>query len=111
MLTVIVRKPGTMPTGYISHINGKGKYGFIDCPELQLDYIFFHRTNCDRSYKNIYKGDRVLFDIVETDDKEKLAQNIRFVKNASLDGLLKDFEEQTILKGFLKKVEEYFYVL
>ncbi len=98
-----------MAIGYISGINKKRRYGFIDCPELQLDYIFFHKTNCDKSYRNIYKGDKVSFDIVEKEGKEE-AQNISFIQNANLDGLRKDFEKQTKLKGFLKKVEEHYYV-
>ena len=53
-----------MPIGYISYLNKSGNYGFIDCPELNLDYIFFHYSNCNKTYRNIHKGDKVSFEPV-----------------------------------------------
>ncbi len=39
-----------------------------------------------------------------------MAVNIQFVNNLNLDSLRKDFEKGAILKGYLKKVEDRFYV-
>ncbi len=99
-----------MPIGYISYINKGGHYGFIDCPDLLFDYIFFHSTNCKKSYTHIYKGDKVNFELIPKGDKGVEATRISFVQNASLDGLRKDFENKTALKGFLKKIDSNYYV-
>lgn len=99
-----------MIEGYISYINSNGHYGFIDSPDLQLDHLFFHYTNCKKSYKHIYKGDKVNFELNTNGEKGIEAINISFIKNASLDGLRKDFESNTSLKGFLKKIDNKYYV-
>jgi len=99
-----------MPVGYISHINSAGHYGFIDSPELDIDHIFFHTTNCKKSYKHIYKGDKVSFEFNPLIDQETGAKEISFLQNASLDGLKSDFENGITLKGFLKKIDDKYYV-
>lgn len=99
-----------MAIGYISYINAKGLYGFIDCPELQLDDIFFPATFCNKLYKNIYKGDKVNFDLEINSEKEIEAKNISFIQNSSLDGLRRDYNNQNILKGILKKIDNKYYV-
>lgn len=99
-----------MTEGYISYINTSGHYGFIDSPDLLLDHIFFHSSNCKKSYKHIYKGDKVTFELNPNGEKGIEATNISFIQNASLDGLRKDFENNTSLKGFLKKIDDKYYV-
>jgi cold shock CspA family protein len=99
-----------MKVGYISYINTSGHYGFIDSPDLQLDHIFFHSTNCKKSYKHIYKCDKVHFELKPDGEKGIEAINISFIQNATLDGLRKDFENNTSLKGFLKKIDDKYYV-
>lgn len=99
-----------MATGFVSYMNTKGYYGFIDSPELAIDHIFFHTINCDKSYTHLYKGDKVSFDLDADGPKGNQAINISFLQNASLDGLRKDFEKGTILKGFLKKINDKYYV-
>ena len=99
-----------MPIGYISHINNVAHYGFIDSPELDLDHIFFHTTNCKKSYNHIYKGDKVSFEFNPVIDQEKGAKEVSFLQNASLDGLKSDFESGNSLKGFLKKIDDKYYV-
>ena len=99
-----------MPIGYISYLNTSGNYGFIDCPELNLDHIYFHYTNCSKTYKNIYKGDKVTFESECDDTNGVIPKKIAFVKNATLDVLKNDFENGTHLKGYLKKIENKYYV-
>jgi len=99
-----------MPIGYISYINNVGNYGFIDSPDLAIDHIFFHITNCKKTYKHIYKGDKVSFEYNPIIGKEYGAKEISFLKNASLDGLKRDFENGNSLKGFLKKIDDKYYV-
>lgn len=99
-----------MIEGYISYINRRGHYGFIDSPDLLLDHIFFHYKNCEKSYKHIYNGDKVNFNLDPNGEKGIEATNISFIKNASLDGLRKDFVNNTSLKGFLKKIDDKYYV-
>ena len=104
-----------MPTGYITYINKNG-YGFIDSPDLQLDYIYFHVTNCARKYKNIYKGDMVSFELDVTWDlkgtNERLyeAKNISFIQNLALEMLHYDYEHGITRQGFLKKIADKYYV-
>jgi ribosomal protein S1/cold shock CspA family protein len=99
-----------MPTGYISHINKTGHYGFIDSPELDIAHIFFHRINCKKSYENIYKGDKISFEYNPVVDEKNGVDEISFLQNASLDNLKSDFKNGYSLKGFLKKVDDKFYV-
>lgn len=99
-----------MPLGFISYYNRKEHYGFIDCPELNIDQIFFHQLNCVDAYKNIYKGDKVLFEYGSEIDYEAKAENISFIQNATLESLKSDFRNGMILNGFLKKVGETYYV-
>jgi ribosomal protein S1 len=99
-----------MPIGYISHINNTGHYGFIDSPELDIDHIFFHTTNCKKSYKHIYKGDKVSFEYNPIADEENEAKEISFLQNASLGSLKSDFEKGNSLKGFLKKIDDKYYI-
>lgn len=99
-----------MAIGYISHINNKEHYGFIDSPELQLEDIFFHTSYCEKRYSFVYKGDKVNFDLETNSDNRKEAKNISFIQNANLDSLKLDYENNTILKGFLKKIDDKYYV-
>lgn len=99
-----------MPAGYISHINKKGHFGFIDSPEEEIEHIYFHFNNCIKLYKNAYEGDKVSFELDVNDEKGPEAKSVSFIQNASLDGLKADFSHNNILKGFLKKIGENYYV-
>jgi ribosomal protein S1/cold shock CspA family protein len=99
-----------MPIGYISYINNTGNYGFIDSPDLDIDHIFFHTSTCKKTYEHRYKGDKVSFEYNPVADKESGAKEISFLKNASLDGLKSDFKNGNSLKGFLKKIDDKYYV-
>jgi len=99
-----------MPIGYISYINNISNYGFIDSPDLDIDRIFFHTTNCNISYKNIYKGDKVSFEYDPLVGIDNGAKDITFIKNASLEGLKSDFKNGSSLKGYLKKIDDRYYV-
>lgn len=99
-----------MPTGFISYVNNNKHYGFIDSPDLDIDQIFFHTTNCNKKYKNIYKGDKVSFEFDPLYDEESGAKEITFIKNASLDSLKEDYKNGKILTGFLKKIDGNYYV-
>jgi ribosomal protein S1 len=99
-----------MPIGYISYIDEKGSYGFIDSPDINQEHIFFHQSNLNKSYKHSFKGDKVTFDLQKIDKDKEQAVNINFINNVSIDSLKNDFEEQIILKGYLKKINNRYYV-
>lgn len=99
-----------MPIGYISYINHIKHYGFIDSPDLKIDLIFFRTTNCQKSYINIHKGDKVSFEYDPIDDPKSGVKEIAFLKNASLECLKNDFLNGKILNGFLKKIDNNYYV-
>lgn len=99
-----------MAIGYISYINNKGNYGFIESPELQLEDVFFHFTYCEKTYKHIYLSDKVSFDLVKEIDNRNEAKNVSFIQNASLDCLKLDYKNNRTLQGFLKKNENTYYV-
>lgn len=99
-----------MPIGFISYINSNRHYGFIDSPDLDIDQIFFHTTNCKKNYRHIHKGDKVFFEFNPLVDRERGAKEIAFLQNASLDGLKEDFKNGKRLKGFLKKIDNNYYV-
>ena len=99
-----------MAEGYISFISSSGHYGFIDSPDLLHDHIFFHSSNCKKSYKHIIKGDKVNFELSPNGEKGDEATNISFIQNTNLDSLKKDFENNKSLKGFLKKIDNKYYV-
>ncbi len=99
-----------MPVGFITHFDRKKNYGFIDSPEIAINQIFFHHANCVETYKNIYKGDKVSFEYNHRIDAVKGASNILFLQNGSLEDLRKDFETGSILKGYLKKIDDIYYV-
>lgn len=99
-----------MAEGYISFISSSGHYGFIDSPDLLHDHIFFHSSNCKKSYKHIIKGDKVNFELNPNGEKGDEATNISFIQNTNLDSLRKDFENNKSLKGFLKKIDNKYYV-
>jgi cold shock CspA family protein len=99
-----------MHTGYITYLRAKKKYGFIDSPELEMENIFFHFTNCKKSYQNFFKGDKVQFEIDNVSQKGTEAKNVAFIRNASLEGIRRDYENGSILRGFLKIIDGCYYV-
>jgi len=98
-----------MLTGYIAFLHQKRRFGFISCPEIEGD-LFFHKDHRSAGYKVMREGDKVVFDVSKSDDGSPMGVNIQFVNNLNLDSLRKDFEKGSMLKGYLKKVEERYYV-
>jgi len=99
-----------MPTGHISYFNGIKHFGFIDSIDTEYDHLFFHKSHCNKSYKNIHDGDKVSFELIENGPNGLEIADIRFIGNCSLDGLRSDYVKQTTLKGYLKKINEHYYV-
>lgn len=99
-----------MPIGFISYYKIDGNFGYIDSPEIKLDNIYFHLTNCSKSYQYVNLGDEVSFELLEENEKGVEAKKITFRRNTSIEGLRTDFENKTVLKGNLKKIDSNFYV-
>jgi cold shock CspA family protein len=99
-----------MAEGYVSYVNHKHNYGFIDSPELDNDHLFFHYTDRDPSYRHPFKGDKVNYQIATREDSRLIAVYITFVRNANLEVLRNDFKNQSILTGFLKKIDDHYFV-
>ena len=100
-----------MPTGYITYYNQSRKFGFIDCPELNYYDIYFHFVNINSEYKHIFPSDYVEFELKMLSNENQLEANeIKFIRNRSLEYLHQDFLNKKTKKGFLKKIGEYYYV-
>jgi hypothetical protein len=77
-------------------------------PRVRRD-LFFHKITGQLVIRWC-AGDKVLFDISKSEDGSPMGVNIEFVNNLNLDSLRKDFEKGSILKGYLKKVDDRYYV-
>lgn len=99
-----------MPIGYISYFKKDGNFGFIDSPEVKFDNIYFHTTNCSKSYQYVNLGDEVSFELLQENEKGIEAKKITFRRNSSIEGLRADFANKTVLTGNLKKIDDNFYV-
>ncbi len=100
-----------MATGYVSIIDNKRKFGFINSPDLLEEQLFFHKGNCNKPYKHIFKGDEVNFDIDQNSTKGPMAINISFMQNKSIDELRNDFKNEISLKGLLKRINDEYFVI
>lgn len=94
--------------GYVSFFSRAKKFGSIESLD-NGEEIYFRKNECVKEYKNVYEGDHVEFEFDEHEGKP-CAGNVRFIGNASIDGLRRDFEKGTILQGYLKKVENKYYI-
>lgn len=101
-----------MLTGYITHFNTGRRFGFIDCPELDLKGIFFTPKNCHKDYKNPMENDRVHFEMERSyeQDFSYEATEVEFAGNEQYDLLLRASESGEPLKGILREKEGEFYV-
>ena len=94
--------------GYVSFFSRAKKFGSIESLG-DGDEIYFRKNECVREYKNVYEGDQVEFTFDEHEGKP-CASNVRFIGNASIDALRSDFEKGAVLQGYLKKVENKYYI-
>lgn len=96
--------------GYITFFDRKKKFGFIDCPSVQLNDIFFFHLEAD--YKQIHSGDEVLLYIRKSTEYlySHEAYEIEFVCNKRLEVLLNEYESNNQFIGFLKKIEDSYFV-
>lgn len=101
-----------MLTGYVSRYKKIERYGFIDCPDFQLEKIFFHLKACNKRYRHVFAGDKVAFVLLPDPNVEGWyeANNVQFVDNPSLQNLRAGFDNQAVLTGFLKKIQGTYYV-
>ena len=73
-------------------------YGFITCDD-EID-VFVHFSNIiseERDYKNLYKGERVEFDIIE-EEKGLVAKNVKIIEmineNEYYNNLSRDYKKK-----------------
>ena len=92
-----------MAPGFVVYFSRRSRYGHIDSPELHLQHIFFHGSNCQETYKQIQMGDEVSFELDLMDPKGYSAKNIVFIKNASVNEIKQTAEHNVPLIGYLKK--------
>ena len=94
-------------TGYVAFFSTTKNFGFIET--MDDESIYFHKTQCEKGYRNIYSGDKVEFEYNENEGRA-CARNVRFRGNATLEGLRADFETGTVLQGFIKRIEDKYYI-
>lgn len=100
-----------MPTGYITYYNSSRNYGFIDCPELNHFDIFVCYENFNSGYKHIFASDYVEFELkVLLEENSLHATDIKFIRNSTLNYLYQDFTNKYTKRGFLKKIDDNYYV-
>jgi cold shock CspA family protein len=102
--------PISMPTGIISHFQFAKNIGFIRCPELRKEKIYFHLSNCLPGYKSVQIGDHVEFDLLTIDNRTSGAQSISLLGNPSLKDLISDFEKGKSRTGVLLKFRKLYVV-
>ena len=94
-------------TGYVAFFSTTKNFGFIET--MEEESIYFHKTQCEKGYRNIYSGDKVEFEYDENEGRA-CANNVQFRGNATLEGLRADFEKGTVLQGFIKRIEDKYYI-
>ncbi len=99
-----------MPIGIISHFQFAKSIGFIRCPELRKEKIYFHLSNCLPGYKSVQIGDHVEFTLLEIDHRNSGAQYISLLGNPSLKELISDFEKAKGRTGLLLKFRKLYVV-
>ena len=99
-----------MPIGIISHFQFAKSIGFIRCPELGKEKIYFHLSNCLPGYKSVQIGDHVEFTLLEIDHRNSGAQYISLLGNPSLKELISDFEKGKSRTGVLLRFRKLYVV-
>jgi len=94
-------------TGYVAFFSTTKNFGFIET--MDDESIYFHKTQCEKGYRYIYSGDKVEFEYNENEGRA-CADNVRFRGNATLEGLRADFEKGAVLQGFIKRIEDKYYI-
>ena len=93
--------------GRVAYFANVKNFGFIE-PE-DGEPVYFHLTACAVDYQHVHAGDKVAFEYDENDGRT-YARSVRFLGNSSLDGLRTDFEQGTVLQGFVKRIEDTYYI-
>jgi len=101
--------------GFISRFYVELNYGFIEADDGNC-YFFFHdkkqyKTSEEAKAAHKFRaGDRVAFQ-AEYDEKGRTkACNVKFIQNEKRDKLIKEAEESNTLKGYLKKIDDDYFV-
>lgn len=101
-------------TGLLTKYITEKNYGFIETEE-GASYFFFHdRTGLTKkevmSLHKFRNGDEVQFKIKEHAKHGLCCYDVVFVKNSRTDKIIEEAKELNILKGYLKKVEDKYFV-
>src|SRR5688572_29789421 len=108
-------KSNQIVNGFLSRFNTAKNFGLIESIE-GLSYYFYNDTSQITSWKERKKahkfgvGDEVEF-TPEMDSKGRpIATDVVFMKNPKRDSILEEAKELNILKGYLKKIDDKFFV-
>ena len=71
-----------MASGSVKWFDSKKGFGFIEAAELERDVFVHHSGIAGDGYRHLKEGDKVDFDIEET-DKGPQAVNVRLTENAA----------------------------
>lgn len=102
-----------MAIGKVVSYNSKRNFGFILEEDSKNTIFFFYDKNKLRKQKlfdeirpEFLVNDIVEFDVVYNEEKERIAKNVRYLKNDFVDDLLNRYEFRNEFEGFLKVINE-----
>lgn len=105
----------TDETGRVVRYAQNQGFGFIETPAGEL--VYFHVRACEREYPHVHVGDEVAFGYGSPEaspesghEGRPCAVRVSFLGNAALDSLRHDFEQGTVLQGFVKRIGDVYYV-
>ncbi|MFN5310853.1 MAG: hypothetical protein ACK5C0_15495 [Candidatus Kapaibacterium sp.] len=97
-----------MPIGFVSYINNRKKYGYIDSPGSANHDIYLNLKRCNKSYEKILPGDKIFFEFYS---KSSLTPTAISLLERCDDSLLKkNIENGHFLKGVLQKFDDRYFV-
>ncbi|MEO7044916.1 MAG: hypothetical protein ABI091_06380 [Ferruginibacter sp.] len=100
--------------GIIARYHIEKSYGIIETLDNESFFFFIDKSSLRRKEtKGIHKfrsGDEIEFKIKPDSKHGQIAYNLCFIKNTRRDNLIQEAKELNILKGYLKKIENTFFV-
>lgn len=101
--------------GFISRFDVEKSYGYIETPS-HGSFFFFIDTTIYRNKKELNEahkfraGDEVEFKVKKYTDGANKAYDLKFIQNTRRDKIINEATEFNTLKGYLKKVENKYFV-
>src|ERR1035437_5929504 len=97
-------------SGYITYYSKYKAFGYIDIPAFNMEDIIFTDINLNSKYTTICPGDSISLKIGMKEDGESYASDICFVENTKIKTLRDNFNNQILLRGYIKKIGKDYYI-